>query len=488
MGMMNSFYQIVILCFALLVTAFGCSSAPKRPEVAAAWFKQRKSIRLENSEGKIQPHLFYDPAPELERTAGRVNFLPTALSGDDRAYELDHLSGQRYFSHFWCGQVDAWKKRGSTSRRPTFTRGVVPRVFDQLHEPQQIIVFGSTKGYDLKKPVVYPVRIVGGLVEQVCKSGRCSGPNEWLARLVLVAVNENDRSYRDIENMRQLQDEIDWRDVQNQLENHEGHNLVLNQIYPAIRVGNLLEHREVLDYMKDRSVILTAQELVNLNRQCGILYLKLWKEVGTFTTSDSNLSVDDVRKRIALREDLRKRGKPSTFHQLLSSFFKEDGDALATCSRLVYPGNPSGNYQRFWFASWVTQYVRLHKEGWRFSCSDSVWLTENEGKEAMEFLKNGTGTCSDRAFDTAMETMPTYLQTNRSKSGDRWTFLEWDNNPYGTHSKLYSWVKVPERQMTCNDDTTDKVRARWLERPEGDTWPKRNQRKRKNGLESEYIF
>lgn len=485
--MMKSLRQIVIHCFTPLLLLAGCASGPKGTPVKPGWFNMRKSIRLETSSGVTQPHLFYDPTPDLESTSGQVNFLPLALAHSDRAYGFDHLSGQRFFSHFWCRQEDAWKKRGSTPRTPSFTRGIVPRQFDQLHGPQRIIVFGDASRYDMKKAEVYPVRIVGGVVEQVCKSGRCSGRDEWFGRLVLVAVNPFDRSFRDVLTIRDLQDEINWREVQNQLENHEGHNTAFGQIVPAIKVGNLLESKEVQDYRKEHSVRLTATELTDLNRQCGLLYQRLWKDVGKFTTADANLSADDIRKRVQLREDLRKQGKAATFHQLLSGFFAKEGDALATCARLVFPGNPTGNYQRFWFISWVTQYVRMHKDGWRYNCSSDAWLAENEGKSAMEYLREGTGRCSDRGFDLAMNTLPNFLKQNRSNSGDRWAFLEWDNSRYGTHSKIYSWITVPERSMSCPDTLTEAARARWGEKPEGETWPQRAGRRR--GLrESDYIF
>lgn len=487
---MKSFCQIVILSFVLLLGLWSCSSLPKKSifEAKPTWFNLRKSIQLANWKGEVQPHLFYDTVPGLDSALSHVNFVPLALAHDDQAYALDHISGQRYFSHFYCRQTDAWKKRGSTPRKPTFTRGIVPRHFDQLHDPQQIIVFGEAKDYKLNKPEAYRVRIVGGVVEQICKAGRCSGPNDWMARLVLVAVNDHDRSFKDVTNIRQLQDEINWKDVQNQLENHDGHNVITGGVSPAVKVGNLLESKEVMDYLLKRSVILNSKELSDLNRQCGKLYWRLWRDVGRFTTADANLqNASDIKKKLALREELRKQRKPTTFHQLLSGFFKKEGDALATCSRLVYPADPGKDYERFWFTSWITQYVRLHLDGWLYSCSSQAWVTENVGKEAMEYLKTKTGECSDRGFDRAMTSMPLFLKNQRPISGELWRFVEWDNGAHGTHSKLYSWVHVPNRKISCNDEINERLRSRWQEQPEGESWLRRYRRSNSD-KESDYIY
>ena len=488
--MMKSFCQFILLSFVTSVLLTACSTYPDKYVYKAQpqWFSLRKSIGLSRWDGVLEPHLFYDTIPGLDPALSHVNFLPLSLANEEKAYGFDVLSGQRFFSHFFCGQKDAWKKRGTTPRTPTFSRGIVPRHFDQLHEPQQIIVFGQTRRFKLNKPEVYRVRVVGGVVEQLCKAGRCTGPGEWISRLVLVAVNEYDRDFKDIKNIRELREEISWRDVQNELENHEGHNYYggLGEV-PAIKVGNLLENREVMEYMLDRSVILNSKELSDLNHQCGRLYWRLWRDVGRFTTADSYLQrKEDIRAKLALREKLRKANKRASFHGLLSGFFEREGDQLATCARMVYPADSGKDFERFWFTSWVAQFVRLHKEGWVFACGSQTWESENQGDKAMQYLKTRSGSCSDRAFDRAMETMPAFLRNQREKSGDLWGFIEWDNGIYGTHNKLYSWVKVPNRRMTCPDTENEKWRGRWQEGPDNLSWLRRY--RRSNSDKNEYIY
>lgn len=475
----KAIFGLVILLFAV-----ACTTLPPNSiyEAQPTWFSLRKSISLSSGDGIVQPHLFYDSVANLDLTGGHVNFIPLALANSDRAYAIDPLSGQRFFSHFWCRQTDAWNQRGSTPRRPTFTRGVVPRQFDQLHEPQQIIVFGESKHYKLNTPTAYNVRVVGGVVEQICKSGRCSGPGQWLARLVLVAVNEHDSSFKDVKTIRDLREEVSWPNVQNELENHEGHNFTPGfGKTPAVKVGNLLENKEVLDYMTQRSVILTAKELTDINRQCGKLYSRLWRDVGRFTALDAKLADKDLRKQLEMRDKLRKDGKASTFHELLTEFLKREGDALATCSRMVYPGNPGGNHERFWFVSWISMYARLHRDGWEYSCATRSWKPENVGATAaMNFLQNDSGSCGDNAFDAAIESMPSFLENQRRTAGDHWAFLEWDNGVYGTHKKLFSWVKVPARIMSCSSDSNEVLRKKWPTRPEGHTWTRRYQKANRN--------
>lgn len=488
---MNRVCQIVLVFFAVALGLGGCASVPERAIYKAkpTWFNLRKSIGLRSWTGETQTHLFYDAVPDLNLSTAQVNFIPTSLANTDKAYGLDPLSGQRYFSHFYCGQDDVWQERGSTPRRPTFTRGVVPRHYDQLHGPQQIIVFGHTRGYDLKKAEAYRVRVVGGVVEQICRTGRCGGINEWSVRLVLVAVNEYDRDFRHVKTIRELQKEVNWRKVQNELENHEGRNFIAEDKYaPAIRVGNLVEAKEVMEYMIKRSVILNSKELSDLSRQCAKLYSRIWKQAGLFSyIKRPSDKVEDVKRSLKANQELRKRTHFNSFHQALTHFFRDEPEAVAACTRLVYPGNQSVSPEKFWFNSWVTMYVRMHMEGFKFNCSSKTWSTIQDKAEAMEYLKEASSNCGDSSFDMAMRTLPDFLRRLPTISGDYWRFVEWDNTVYGTHDKLYSWIKVPARDFGCgdNDETNKKVRSEWAQAPEGESWRPR----RKEGVDryDEYI-
>jgi hypothetical protein len=489
---MRSFCQFIL--GVLFLSLAGCSWFSAKPDfdprtsyvVEPVWFKN-KSIRLANLQGDPLPHLFYDPAATFNLVTGRVNFLPLVLAGDESAYDLDVLSGQRFFSHFQCSQSDVWKERGGISSRATYTLGVIPRHFDQLNQPQRVIVFGGRKRFDVHSPIVYQVRVLGGFVEELCPAGRCSGPKDWVGRMVFVAVDEADAGFADVSDFAKLLKKIDWQEIRGQLENIPGRNSLIGTEYPAIRVGNLLNTREILDFFKKYSISLSTKELASMQTSCANLYDIFWQRAGVENMLDKPaLSNEEVRKRAKFYDDLKKKGQPAYFGQRLGVLFKKYGDELSTCARLVYAGDPNLLRERFVFQAWVNIFTRLHKEGWEYDCRAKAWSVSNQGAEAMRSLRTLSEQCTARDFDLAMDTLPAQLK-NARLSGERWRFIGWDEHPHGTHSKVLNWVRVPERIFACGSDERNvKIRESWSERPDGMDWKKRHTDR---GLkDSDYIY
>jgi hypothetical protein len=180
------------------------------------------------------------------------------------------------------------------------------------------------------------------------------------------------------------------------------------------------------------------------------------------------------------------QGKPTFFSQRLGHFIEKFGDELATCGRLVYSGNPSLSAERFKFVNYVLMYVRLHKEGWEYSCRNKSWSLSNYGAQAMRTMKKYTITCNAGEIDMAMNTIPWFLKTLREGNGERWRFIGWDEHAHGTHAKIEGWVKVPERKFACDEDLNTKVREKWRELPEGMEWTRRHVEK--NLKDADYIY
>lgn len=490
--MMRSFCQFIL--GVLLLTLAGCSWFNSKPDfdprtsyvVEPVWFKS-KNIRLANLQGEPLPHLFYDPAATFNLITGRVNFLPLVVAGDERAYELDVLSGQRFFSHFQCSQSDVWKERGGISARASYTLGVIPRHFDQLNQPQRVIVFGGRKRFDVHSPIVYQVRVLGGFVEEICPVGRCSGPKDWVGRMVFVAVDETDSSYADVTDFGKLLKEVNWNEVRGQLENIPGRNTLVGSQYPAIRVGNLLNTREILQFFKRYSISLTTKELTSMQNSCANLYNIFWNEAGRETMLEKPANTtEEVKKRARYYEDLKKKGLPAYFGQRLGVLLKKYSDELSTCARLVYAGDPNQQRERYQFQAWLNLFTRLHKEGWEYDCQAQAWSGSNQGAQAMVSLRELSEQCTARNYDTAMETLPAMLK-NLRLFGERWRFIGWDEHSHGTHNKLLNWVRVPERVFACgSEDQNAKIRESWRERAEGMEWTKRHTER---GLkDSDYIY
>lgn len=455
--------------------------------VEPAWFARDKNLRLATSSGEPQPHLFYDALPDVNPAMSHVNFIPLHVAGQETAFELNVQTGQRYFSHFMCTQPDAWRKRGTVSGQSLFSVGFLPRQFDQLNQPQRVIVFGGAEAFDTKDPVTYRVRLVGAFVEQLCLSGRCAGIKEWIGRLVLVGVYDKDPAWASVKSSADFLRSTDWESVKAQLETLNGHNRIVDERYPAVKVGEFIQIRNALDFLKQHSVSLNSTELAGLHRSCGKVYDLLWRDVGARTSLDRPAtSKDDAVARAKLLNDLKREQRPTYFNQRLAVFLQKYHAEFNACARLVYPGNPNENYEKTSFTHWIAMYTRLHKSGWYYDCRTRRWDLTNKGAEAQARMLKGLMACSVKELDEGILGIPAFLRSLRSITGERWRYVAWDDRSFGSHAKLESWVQVPERSFACKNDKNTLVREKWAETPEGLSWKPRAIPNDLN--DSEYIF
>ena len=488
--MMKSFCQFIAVLF--LINLASCAwlgwSDPEDNDllsrIESNWYSIDPKIQLANYQGEIQPHFFYDPRPGFSERNPLINYIPLVVPGDKRAFAIDVLSGQRYFSHLLCSQNDVWQERGTISAEAQYVRGVVPRTFDQINEPLQIIVLGA-RNVDHLSTRFYQARVVSAYVEQVCPVGKCVVPSDWLNRMVLVAVDEKRTDLTALTDLEKFQDKVDWKEIRGQLENHSGRNKSSEEEYPAVRVGQLLPLTEALSYLNSRSIRLTNVELVKLYRSCLTVYEKLWQEVGQETMLDRKAKTSqEIKEYQKIVETLRKQKKPVFFNERLGAFFKNYGAEMATCSRLVYPGNATADPERYHFISWIGLFTRLHKEGWEFDCRRGHWNYENIGARAMKNLQSFN--CSNKIIDQAIDEVPLLLKGIRAARGEHWRYVGWDEEAQGAHSKIFGWVKVPDRHFACSNDLNAKIRGSWKEKSEVQNWKRRHNIK--NLTEADYIY
>ncbi len=452
--------------------------------IESSWFSINPKIQVASWQGEIQSHYFYDPKPEFAGKSSTVNYIPLVVPGDKRAFAIDVSSGQRYFSHLNCSQNDVWKERGTINVDPLYVRGFVPRTFDQINEPLQIVVLG-TKNVDHMSNKFYQARIVSAYVEQICPFGKCVVPSEWLNRMVLVAVDASREDLIKLTDIEKFQEKVDWKEVRGQLENHFGRNKSSEEEFPAIRVGQLLPLEEAITYLNSRSIKLTNVELVKLYRSCLNVYDKLWQNVGQVTMLDQKAKTSqEIKEYQKIVESLRKQKKPVFFNERLADFLKRYGSEMATCSRLVYSGNATADPDRYYFISWISILTRLHKEGWEFDCRRGHWNNENIGSRAMKNLESFN--CSNKIIDQAIDEIPMILKTIRAAKGEHWRYVGWDEEAQGAHSKIFGWVKVPDRYFACSNDMNEKIRASWKQKSDVQNWKKRHNVKNLN--EADYIY
>ena len=117
--MMKSLCQFIAAIF--LINLAGCGwlgwsdkdDGELLSRVQSSWFSIDKKIQIADWQGEIQPHFFYDPQPGFSAQNPIVNYIALVVTQDPRAFSIDVMRGQRYFSHLNCAQNDVWKERST---------------------------------------------------------------------------------------------------------------------------------------------------------------------------------------------------------------------------------------------------------------------------------------------------------------------------------------------------------------------------------------
>lgn len=467
-----------LMIFLLVLNLFSCSTKKEVKsdrQLPNHWFSVNKNHSLQDIDENAKTHLLFDSESALDPSAKLVNVMIETYAHSPHAYIIDQLSGQRYFSHSFCKQDDIWKTSESVNR-PSFSVGVIPKVLDQLGLSQKVIVFSKRKEFsDSDKKFPKRVRLVGSYIEQICPSGNCLGKDNWLSRLVFIAVDNEDQFYADVKDLPALQKKINWEKVKAEIQNLAGQNYVGDKLYPSVKVASLVEINEALDYFKKRSIILDNQYLSKIQRGCFILYDRLWDEVGKMRPEDMPANnQDELTKKIKTIEKLKEKRKPYNFAQRFGKFTEKFAGEITTCNRFIYHGNINQDLEKFWFLSYMDIFYRLHRDGHYYDCQTKRWtrnILDINGKRVHD-LKKDIHLCSNKDIDMAMNYLPNYL---KSLTGEPhyYRFIDYDNRGFGTHEKIYSWVGVQNLKMSCSKDINEDIKKQTKNFPDDVRWKER---------------
>ena len=441
------------------------------------WFSLNPNHSLVDSKGEPVPHVMFDTTPEFREKERFVNTIIATPRNSEHNYQIDLNSGQRYYTHSFCKQSDVWSKYNGNINRPSFSIGYIPRVLDQLGEPQKIIVWSNRGNYGKSNDANYfKVKIVGAYVEQICPEGNCIGKSNWLSRLVFVGLDAADTSMPAVTNVADFQKTINWEESKAELENIEGRNFIGDNTYPAVRVGQLIDYGEAFDYFKKRSIFMNDQELKKIQKGCHSLYQGLWDEVGKWRPEEIPAKTkEELSAKLKLREELKKKRLPVGFAARLRIFTKKYYQEISTCERFVYHGNINKDPESFWFLSYMGIYFKLHREGYHFNCQTKSWqrnILNRDGKLTYD-LKEDIEYCSDRDIDLAMDYLPNFLSGLKGEK-EFYKFIDYDGHSFGTHKKMYSWVKMKNRRFECSKDPNQNIKKESRIFPEDVSWKNRD--------------
>ncbi|MBY0415168.1 MAG: hypothetical protein K2Q18_13435, partial [Bdellovibrionales bacterium] len=185
-----------------LIYLIGCAETPVEPikptekkMITADWFKLPPRFASIEKDETLSIHPFFDIAWKAEDYedwgSGKSFKLPyfvTTPIDSDAQYEFDMYSGKIYRERMFCPQDDVWKNYNSNLEKPNFTQGIIPRVYNELQKPQQVILFSSEnfKPYFEKSIKSYAdVKVIGSLILESCEIYPCDIKERWKTSQIL---------------------------------------------------------------------------------------------------------------------------------------------------------------------------------------------------------------------------------------------------------------------------------------------------------------
>jgi hypothetical protein len=428
--------------------------------IHAKWFDQNENHRIVSKDNNPAPHLFYDIGPDFSVNKSFVNAIILTPPNSPYEYDLDILSGQRFFSKVLCRKT-----------LPFFATGVIPRVLDQLGYPQKILIFGSDARLEENLDLRFlRVKLLGAYVERYCLQSNCEENRAWLSRLVFVGVDTQDEKYKLINSIQNLQQLHDWNEVKKDLSERFGLSEIKVGPQPqkSLVVSDLKPLEESLKFYRKYSTTLNETRIEAIQKSCHALYDKLWNDVGDFRREDLPVKdISELKEKMEYISELQASKKPVGFAQRFALFTKKYSKEMSTCVKFVYSGNINHEREKFWFFSFITFFFRLHAEGYYFDCANNSWQVnsiDNRGKWIYQ-LEEGIGRCNEESLDFAMSFLSSSLLTYiRENSSSFFKFIDYDSYSEGTHNKIYSWVKLPNQKLICSSEEDGKKSSQINER------------------------
>lgn len=477
------FCQITIAWFALVFIA-GCATKDieRGVEIQPVYNALHPNALEARPSGEVEANLFFDPPTHVPGNDRHLNVVIVTPKDSKQGYELDLRSGSRWRRRYHCAHDDIWNKFSGTLDVPPFSVAVVPRVLDALSEAQEAFVFGDQKlwGGELHRKF-FEVRVIGGVLRQVCREYPCKLRERWLSNMQLIAVNPQDPRFKDVHNLEQLKKKVNWDKAVAWMQNGFGVTQTGMKAEPVYRVTGEIEASAALNYLfkKDREIDFVEQKkMVN---SCHALYNHLWQENRKLRAAavaydelrqdkgseqkDKDLDYADSERLRLLRqqrevERLNRRVKlqearaQANFGKAFRAFHQEYASRYKTCMRFVRPASHVRDNERFWFFAYVDLFMGMEELGWEYSCSRKSW---GEGNYRRDGLRKGQveldASCTTEELDVAFDTAVTVMKREASLKRPHMQFIAYDSGAGGSHQKVYGWVYVDGKELLCKNSS-----------------------------------
>ncbi len=438
----------------------------------------------ENTNGDEQSNLFFDIQNKFNRAGLLVNVVVLNPANTKNQYEIDLQSGQRYFDHEWCSTKDAWKKYSGELGDIPFSVGIIPGALDLLGTPQKVIIFGGEgKFKSLQDQNFFKIQLLGSVVQQICVEGNCLGKRNWPSRLIFIGIDPEDSSMKDIKNINDLKEKLDFKKFKAFIENHEGINKVGSKEFPAASMGDFIGFEPTFNFQKRYSLNIDQTEREKMVKSCHAIYDKAWRDVGVKTVFDlPSKTTEELKAKIKIRSEWKKAGIPVEFHERFRAYSIKYATHFVTCMKFVRFPSVNMNPKKFWFLSDIGIFYTLHSDGHYYDCSRKTWTrnTLNNRGDLVYDFKTGIYDCSTLDIDQAFNYLGPYLSSLKGTQKFYYKFLDYDSHPQGTHAKIYSWVKYRKFESSCSSKINEQVLKKSQVMPLDHKWDQRQLREGKS--------
>ncbi len=487
-------YLIFLTCSLLL----SCSQIENKGSGALGvepipqWLKVEPRFAHLGPDGFYTVHSFFDFAPFPDLKTNKINFVMTTPVGSKFGYDINLHSGQIYRRHNYCPQDDVWNSYSGKIKFPPYSEGFVPRVLDQLGKPLKVLVFGGKKYLSksgLNRPLSQRIRVVGGVIQQYCENFPCARNSGWLSRLVLLAVNHKDPSFKKIISMTQLKSKIDWNQFKAFFENGYGRQIKGIDERPAFRMLGGVGAKEALQYALSKGHLFKFKEMKKLRDGCHRLYDFMWKKAkqlranvdraneensregrvnkrsllvdvkkSIFNVKKNKKKIKKIKKKKLKVAELEKElGGPKSFKAFFDLFYRPYGEKFLTCTDFVRSSNALINKERHWFFAYLEAFMNLEKLGYVYHCSKRAWVRNS-------FLANGERqynkfkikkNCLSSDLESSFDMGITLLSSLKGGSSPHDYYVLYDQGHGGSHNRLYSWVESDGKKVSCKKKVID---------------------------------
>ncbi len=484
---------------SLLLFASSCAQYTRplmKVDAKANWFNVPKRFSFRELDRSLVVHPFFDLLPFPHGEDNSVNAVITTELGSLYGRELDLYSGKLYKKHNYCDQEDVWKKYSGDIKRPNYSIGFVPRLLDQLGAPQKVIIFGKKRYFPKSKMMAthsQRVRVVGGFVKQLCKNYPCQARENWLSKLVLVAVNANDPEFSNVFRLEELKHKVKWDYVKAFVENGDGRTIGQSFDLPAYRMVGNIGAKESLAFAVKKGHLFKYKSLNKMRRSCHKLYDHIWNSVKELrhqkSEADKLYTIKKKKLNVSSKEDkenvklpsfllrtnvlqgdsvrkseapLKKNIRNKSFAHFMKNFSERYKDRFKTCQKFVRASSINENVERHWFFVLFSGYFAMESLNFVYHCPSRAWI-ENPRLSGGKFKYDPVREihrCSTEDLDAAFDSAVTVLTGRRRSNLEHYTYVQYDDNQGGSHQKLYSWIYDSGKRLSCGvkkEDDNDEI-------------------------------